>query len=300
MVDAQREANAALLELQSAQSASVLSVAEHVQQHHEVIEAAITWIAELDAQWQRLLFVASYEHCVADVALDGSCAFVEAALLPLSERLGAGYTPISYIAAPLAIITGSNMGGKSAALATAAFLALLVQRGLPVPATSARIALYDEVLGLQGNEIAREGLSDFGEEMMRLRQIVTADARQRLVIIDEFARTTNVKEGRALLIAVIRYLCARGDTVAVATHIDAVAAALGVAPYRIAGLHEPIDTADTDSPATLLFRISRAFDRRLVKESPDAPLPTDALTIAAAFGLPAEIVEDARKGSGSW
>jgi len=59
-----------------------------------------------------------------------------------------------------------------------------------------------------------------------------------LLLIDDFARTTGPREGRALLVALVEALAARGTFALVTTHFEGVALAAGVAHLTIAGLGE--------------------------------------------------------------
>jgi dsDNA-specific endonuclease/ATPase MutS2 len=128
-----------------------------------------------------------------------------------------------------------------------------------------------------------------------LRDFFERGARAPLVLIDEFARTTTPREGRALLVALLERLRGGGARALAATHLHGVAREAGVAHYTIAGLRElpPRPRVPLDLAAALNL-IGAAMDYRLLPGDEDEAVAGDALTLADALGLDAALVARAR------
>jgi DNA mismatch repair protein MutS len=119
----------------------------------------------------------------------GRHAVVEAALRRQGKPFVANACDLS--AAPLLVVTGPNMGGKSTFLRQVALLAILAQAGSFVPAASARIGLVSRVFSRVGasDDLAR-GRSTFMVEMVETAAILNEADDRALVILDEIGRGT--------------------------------------------------------------------------------------------------------------
>lgn len=268
--------------------------------------AACDALGELDALVARARFARRYA-CVVPRILDsaGALAFDDARYLPLESALverRRTYVPISLALEGCAVVTGPNMGGKTAALRTCGFVAACVALGLPVPAVAASLPLFDEIawIGIarasaEGEGSERALLSSFGAEVIALRDCLERAARRPLILVDEFARTTTPREGRALLIALLDALRARGALALAATHLHGIAREAGVAHYAIAGLRRsPPRAAGARDLSAALESIAAAMDYRLRPGDEDEAARGDALALADALGLDAALLARAR------
>jgi hypothetical protein len=277
------------------------------------LDAAARALGELDLLLARAQFAQRYGCSVPALAEDSRVSFEAARYLPLAETLeqhARSYVPVSLDLAGVGIVTGPNMGGKTAALRTLGFLAACVSLGLPVPAARASIPLFDDVawIGIGSGENGKRGepaaesalLSAFGSEVVALRGLLERDAGRTLVLVDEFARTTSPREGRALLVAVVETLRERGACGLVATHLAGIAAAAGV-PHFSSGALRTLDGPAAAAPLSLevaLRRIASAMDYRLERVDEDAVPATDALALAEALGLDTGVIARARDALG--
>jgi dsDNA-specific endonuclease/ATPase MutS2 len=201
-----------------------------------------------------------------------------------------------------AVLTGPNMGGKTAALRTCGFVAACVVLGLPVPASAASVPLFDEIawVGLARGEHQeaageRQLLSSFGAEVVVLRDLLERRSERALVLVDEFARTTTPREGRALLVALLQVLRARGALALAATHLHGVAREAGVAHFAIVGLHAlPPLSKPPLALAAALSLIGSAMDYRLRRGDEDEIDRADALALAELLGLDPDLIRRAR------
>lgn len=109
--------------------------------------------------------------------------------------------------APLWIITGPNMGGKSTYLRQVAVICILAQCGSFVPAKAASLPVLDRIFTRIGasDNLAR-GKSTFLVEMEETATICKQATKHSLVILDEVGRGTSTFDGLAIAQAVVEYL----------------------------------------------------------------------------------------------
>lgn len=309
----ERDANAALAETEREGERRLLAAAEdHVRRtlaegiarERAAIVAATAALGELDRLLARVAVVHRFGGCVPDFVSDG-LSVTAATYPPLADALaleGRAYTPLSLELRGSAVLTGPNMGGKSAALALCGFLTLCVAAGLPPPAASAAFPLVRRTTWIGGGDADRARLlSAFATEVVRARDALADDARPALVLVDEFARTTGPREGRALLVALVAALAHRSGTLAlVATHFDGVAEAAKVAHLRVAGAApsalEGIAAGDLHAA---LDAVAAAMDYRIIRSASEAPAhavaASDALALARILGLPPALTDRAAR-----
>jgi hypothetical protein len=274
------------------------TLAEAVARESDAVYAATRALGALDRALARVAFAQRWGGCVPELGAE-RIGFDEATFAPLADALAARghrYTPLALDLRGVAVLTGPNMGGKSAALATVGFLCACAALGVPPPARSASLPLLDTLVCLGGEgpgERARL-LSSYAAEVVRARGTLAVASPRTLVLVDEFARTTGPREGRALLIAFVEALRARGAFALVATHFDGVAETAHVPHLRIAGLREhglnAVDAADLDAA---LDAINVAMDYRVVPAR-DGGTESDALALARLLGLDEAVVARAR------
>ncbi|MCB0881132.1 MAG: Smr/MutS family protein [Thermoleophilia bacterium] len=179
------------------------------------------------------------------------------------------------------IVSGPNTGGKTVGLKTLGLMALLHQCGLRVPAESARLPVFDDVLADIGDDQSIAlNLSTFSGHVRRLVGILAAVGPRSLVLLDEVAGGTDPEEGGPLARAVIEALLGRGALVLVTTHLSALKA-------WAADAHGVRNASVGIDPATL---------RPLYTLAVGEPGASHALDIARDLGLPADVVDAARAG----
>ncbi|HEX4014074.1 MAG TPA: hypothetical protein VHX17_09335 [Candidatus Cybelea sp.] len=255
-------------------------------------------LGQLDVTLAAVHFAQQYECVAAVVVRENALRFEQARFLPLDSELtvaGRSFVPIDLALSGAAVLTGPNMGGKSVSLQTCGFLALLAAFGVPVPAANARIALFDRIgwLGLGAESHGGGLLSSFAHELVSLKKILSDDAERLLLLADEFARTTNPHEGRALVIALLESLRERGACALVATHLQGIAVAAGVRHFAVRGLREiPQARAATDLSAALR-ELAEAMDYRIVEVEDDEIARADAIALAELLGADAAFVKAA-------
>jgi len=192
--------------------------------------------------------------------------------VPLNVEIGRDFSVL--------IISGPNAGGKTVALKTIGLLVLMAQAGLPVPCSDGtRVPIYDEVFADIGDEQSIEQtLSTFSAHISNLARIVKRSTPCSLVLLDELGISTDPGEGAALAQATLMHFVEKGTAVVVTTHYSELKA--------YAHLNKGLRNASLDfDPVSLMptYHLSVGI-----------PGGSNALNIAARFGLPEQIVGHAR------
>ncbi len=227
----------------------------------------------------------------------------EGIFLPLRDRIKdtrSNYSPLSVsFDQKNIVVNGSNMGGKTILLKTVLFLQLLTQKGFFVPAHRFSTTIFDS-LNLVGNSIQDEknGLSSFGEEIINL--IESENQGKTLYIVDEFARTTNSEEGKALYCALLNWFSSKEDIYSFSsTHQEKLPPFNNLSYWVMNGLNysKYKKYFHKDFNCDLEKRISLINDYMDYGVCPSiiSDKKRDALKIADILGLNSEILTYAKK-----
>lgn len=142
----------------------------------------------------------------------------------LEEALGNEFVPNDVMlgsdeAAPLALITGPNMAGKSTYIRQTALIAILAHTGSFVPADRATVGVVDRVFTRIGADDAlHAGQSTFMVEMIETANILNHATPRSLVVLDEVGRGTSTLDGLSLAWAIVEHLASQGPRTLFATH----------------------------------------------------------------------------------
>jgi DNA mismatch repair protein MutS len=204
----------------------------------------------------------------------------------LEARLGRNCIPNDLAlvpSAPIAVVTGPNMGGKSTYLRMAALLVVMAQIGCFVPAESMRFGLADRIFTRIGaSDYLAKGMSTFMVEMTESAKIIGQATSSSLVILDEIGRGTSTKDGMALAEAIalhFRDMPGGGPRTLFATHFFELTKL--AADPRIINLH--VEVQEWGEQLHFLHRIAKG--------------PADksyGIQVARLAGLPKSIIENAQ------
>ncbi len=188
----------------------------------ELLETARA-IASLDIL-QALALVAERENYVKPEITEERELIIEEGRHPVLEKI---LGPHNFIpnslhmneTSRLHIITGPNMGGKSTFLRQNALIIILAQMGSFVPASYAKVPVFDRVFTRigAGDELIR-GRSTFMVEMSECANILKNSTPQSFVILDEVGRGTSTFDGLSLAWAIAEKLYQKGVFTLLATH----------------------------------------------------------------------------------
>ena len=105
------------------------------------------------------------------------------------------------------LITGPNMAGKSTYMRQVALIALMAQIGAFVPATRAKLPVFDQIFTRIGaGDDLTSGHSTFMVEMMETNYALGHATQNSLILLDEIGRGTATFDGMALAQAIIEYI----------------------------------------------------------------------------------------------
>jgi DNA mismatch repair protein MutS len=185
--------------------------------------------------------------------------------------------------APIVILTGPNMSGKSVYLRQTAHIVIMAQMGAFVPAREARIGVIDRIftrVGAQDN-LAR-GQSTFLVEMVETATILNNVTPRSLVLLDEVGRGTSTFDGLAIAWAVVEALHerGRGAKVLFATHFHELTRLAGRLP-GVRNFHVAVREWNDE----IIF---------LHKVEPGATDRSYGIQVARLAGLPPEVIARAR------
>ncbi|GET87331.1 mismatch repair protein MSH3, putative [Leishmania tarentolae] len=118
------------------------------------------------------------------------------------------------------LLTGPNMGGKSALMRMVGAFVVLAQTGCGVPADAAELPVFEGVYCRMGaSDSILEGASTFLSEMDETSRILCApQLPHSLVLMDELGRGTSSFDGAAVAAATLEYLLDQRATTVFVTH----------------------------------------------------------------------------------
>lgn len=178
------------------------------------------------------------------------------------------------------LITGPNMGGKTALLKTLGLAVLMAQCGLFVAAERAEIAFPDQLfVDIGDQQSIQESLSTFAAHVLQLKEVLISATPHSLVLIDELGSGTDPEEGAALSQAFVEGLLAKEVRGLITTHLS------------------PLKAFAQDTPG--VRNASMRFDlenlRPTYQLEVGAPGRSYALSIAQRLGFPQAEVERAKE-----
>ena len=237
-------------------------------------------LVTLDHRLAAARMAAELRAVLPELAEDGGHELSEARH-PLLVLSGTEVVPNDIAIAPgeALVVAGPNAGGKTVAMKTLGLCVLMAHAGLFVPARFARIRLTRGVFCELGDEQSLAlSLSSFSAHVSHLSRTLRAMGPGDLVLIDELAGGTDPAEGAALAVAVTRHLVSAGVAAVVTTHYEPL--------KRLSDRDPRVRRASMGMDPTSLEPTYRLHRGELGTSA--------ALHVAEHYGLPREVVADAR------
>ncbi len=183
--------------------------------------------------------------------------------------------------APMQIITGPNMGGKSTYMRQTALIVVLAHMGAFVPAQSAVIGPVDRIFTRIGaSDDLTSGRSTFMVEMTETANILHHATEHSLVLLDEIGRGTSTFDGLALAWAVAEAMAQRGSYTLFATHYFELTA-LAEQLKGVANVH--LDAVEHGDRIVFMHQVK-----------PGPASQSYGLQVAALAGVPKRVIQRAR------
>jgi len=153
----------------------------------------------------------------------------------------------------IAIITGSNMSGKSTFLKSAAISIILSLAGAPARVKSMELTPFVIITDIRITDSIKAGISHFYSELLRVKAVTDklASVNNVFAIFDELFHGTNSRERLALCQATLQYLQKSGGKFVMATHdreltsLGDTAAATAVRNYHFEEKMEGLESVFT-------------------------------------------------------
>ncbi|MEO0293009.1 MAG: Smr/MutS family protein [candidate division WOR-3 bacterium] len=176
------------------------------------------------------------------------------------------------------LISGPNAGGKTVLLKTIGINVLSSLAGIPIPAKEGtKFGSFTEVLGIiEDEQSIEENLSSFSSYIVRLSRILEKADENTLILLDELGGNTDPVEGSAISIAILNKLKSKGSLVFATTHLSP----LKFYAEREKGMLN--GAMEYKNGPTYRLRIGISGGSK-------------AIEIARNFGLPNEIIAEAKK-----
>jgi len=193
--------------------------------------------------------------------------------IPLSVEIGNDYSVL--------VITGPNTGGKTVALKTIGLLSLMVQSGLPIPASpDSCIPVFDNIFVDIGDEQSIEQtLSTFSWHIGNIIQVIKKATNRSLVLLDELGTSTDPAEGSALARAILLYFLSANTMAIATTHFSDLKV--------FAHVTEGLQNASLDFDPV---KLTPTYHMTI-----GIPGGSNALATASRLGLSREIIDQARQ-----
>ncbi|MFE8699165.1 DNA mismatch repair protein MutS [Cytobacillus sp. FJAT-54145] len=191
-----------------------ISIREFVKKYIPQLQALAKVVSEIDVL-QCFATVSEERHYVKPAFSNNREIFIKEGRHPVVEKVmnAQEYVPNDCLMnsqKELLLITGPNMSGKSTYMRQIALTAILAQIGCYVPATEARLPIFDQVftrIGAADDLIS--GQSTFMVEMLEAKNAIANATQESLILFDEIGRGTSTYDGMALAQAIIEYIHTR-------------------------------------------------------------------------------------------
>lgn len=118
------------------------------------------------------------------------------------------------------VISGPNMGGKTATLKSVAISYLFFMKGFKVPAQSAKLYPYQQFYYFgHDDQNLTQGQSSFSSEVNNYSKMLNSLSKDNLIILDEIFNSTSSEEASALAISIFNYISKNSSShIFVSTH----------------------------------------------------------------------------------
>ena len=275
-----------LLEEELAEVRRILQeMTERLGERADEIAVAIDVLAEVELQFAKARFALDYDCIRPELTedflelraarhplLERNLKLKGGKVVPLTLEMDAGHRQL--------IISGPNTGGKTVALKTIGLLALMAQAGVPVPANTARLPVFDSVLADIGDyQSIEQNLSTFSAHVTNIDFISRTATPHSLVLLDELGSATDPEEGAALAVAIAEHFRRSGAISVVSTH------------------HTSLKVYAANSPGVLNAAVG--FDENTLQPTYElhvgVPGASAGINIAQRLGLNRQIIDSARQ-----
>ncbi|RPA61291.1 DNA mismatch repair protein MutS [Aerococcus agrisoli] len=262
-------------------------VREAVKQHQVVLQSIAQTVATIDVLQSLAEISESHQYVKPIFTTDKRDLYLKDSRHPVVEGvIGQDkFVPNDIIMNPetsILMITGPNMSGKSTYMRQLGLIVILAQMGCFVPATEARLPIFDKIftrIGAADDLLA--GQSTFMVEMMEANQALQHATDASLLLFDELGRGTSTYDGIALAQAILIYIHDHFDAkVLFSTHYHELTALEETLPHL-----RNIHVGATEEDGELVF-LHKVFDGATDKSY--------GIHVAELAGMPDSLLKNAQ------
>jgi len=276
-------------------------ISEKILAEKELIKNYILKIEILDTLFAKARLAIRYHMTKPVLNEKGeNMEVINGQYLPLAKKcaeMGTVYTPLNAkFDNKTIVITGSNMGGKTMLLKTIGFMQVLTQMGFWIPAKKFKTAVFKNISYI-GEDLSEkvEGLSSFGFEIYNLTKAIKDLDSNTLLLIDEFAKTTNAIEAKAIIAGMLKSFSQKEKVSSfVSTHFMELPEFDKVSFYKMKGLDYSAYQKyyNKEKQYSLRERIGliNTFMQYEIIKTSSKDRTYDAIKIADTLGLNEEII----------
>jgi DNA mismatch repair ATPase MutS len=176
------------------------------------LECNLQYIAKLDLLLAKVALASAWNCCKPEISTQriSYTGLVHPVVAHRLKKENSQFQPVDIdLKLEPCLITGANMTGKSIFLRAIAFSQWMFQFGFYVPAEKATLVPVEKIYFVAGDsDTESTGLSSFVNEIFNIHHILqeVKEEKRLLVLVDEFARTTNPKEGSAFVSAFLEMM----------------------------------------------------------------------------------------------
>jgi DNA mismatch repair ATPase MutS len=298
--DLHQDKETLLIEEQEIEKDVLRIITEKIIKDKALIKDYVQKIEVLDTLFAKARLANKYNMTKPLLSSKEHIELINGHYLPLAnkcDKMGTVYTPLSsQFDNKTIVITGSNMGGKTMLLKTIGFMQVLSQMGFWVPADKFETSVFENISYI-GEDLSEkvEGLSSFGFEIHNLSKAIKMFDKKSLLLIDEFAKTTNSIEAKAIIAAMLESFSKKENVSSfLSTHFMDLPEFEKVSFYKMKGLdyEEYKKYYDKEKQYSLSERIKliNTFMRYEIIKTGSKDRTYDAIKIAETLGLNEEII----------
>jgi len=276
-------------------------ISKRIIAEKDVIKSYIQKIELVDTLFTKATLAIKYQMTKPVLIEENeSIKVIKGQYLPLANKclkMDTVYTPLNAeFDNKTCVITGSNMGGKTMLLKSIGFLQLLSQMGFWVPAEVYQTSVFESINYI-GEDLSEkvEGLSSFGFEIHNLSKAIKNLNTNTLLLIDEFAKTTNSIEAKAIIAAMLKSFSQKKNVYSfVSTHFMELPEFEKVSFYKMKGLdyseYEKYYNKEKQYSLHERIKLINTFMQYEIIKTGNKDRTFDAIKIADTLGLNEEII----------
>jgi DNA mismatch repair protein MutS2 len=263
----------------------LLEITEAFRANRSGIASIATALGDLDFAAAKARLSSEF-NCVRPTMTEGGALDLIDVRHPLLEhslkQSGGRAVPISLSmddGHQTVVISGPNAGGKTIVVKTLGLIALMAQSGLHVPATSATLPVFAQVLADIGDQQSiASNLSTFTAHVRNIAEMAERVTLPALILLDEVGTGTDPDEGAALGVAIVDFFRREGATTIATTH------------------YNPLKTwaSQTEGVLNASVEFDEATLRPTYRLIVGVAGSSAGLEIAKRMNLPGEIIDEAR------